>query len=100
MCYIKKKHIYLHILTSSFLILQESVFCMFHFVFNLGMTLVFMPCLVYTDWNMFSTCRLLVCQQAQLLGGTEDHPITENNLEYLFMSPSPTLEDLFQQLQF
>lgn len=44
--------------------------------------------------------QLLVCQQTQLLGGTEDHPITENNLEYLFMSPSPTLEDLFQQLQF
>lgn len=43
--------------------------------------------------------QLLVCQQAQLLGGTEDHPMIENNLEYLFMSPSLTLEGLFQQLQ-
>lgn len=44
--------------------------------------------------------QLLVCQQAQLLWGTKDHPIIENNLENLFISPSPTLEDVFQQLQF
>lgn len=63
-----KKQIYLHILTSPFLILQGSVFCMFRFVFNLRMALVVMPCLAYTDWNVFSTCSFLFANKPSCWG--------------------------------
>lgn len=77
------------------LILQGSVLCVFSFIFEPGGDAYFCALLSLHRLKHVFHMQLLVCQQTQLLGGTKDHPITENNPEYLFMSPSPTLEIFF-----
>lgn len=56
------------ILTSSYQILQGSVFCMFCFAFNLEMMLISVPCLVYADWSMFSMCSFLFANKPSCWG--------------------------------
>ena len=72
----------------------------FVLLFNLGRMLISTPCLVIQIEACFPHAAPCLPANPPVGGGTEDHPIIENNLEYLFMSPSPILEDLFQQLQF
>lgn len=63
-----KEQIHLHAVTSSCLILQGSVLRMFCFAFNLGMMLILMPCLVYTDGSVFSTCSFLFANKPSCWG--------------------------------